>query len=372
MAEGRTALEVKYAENSQNAKYIRQFIPKQMFIKTQYLLPRWIFLMIISLILSCQAEIPSRKLNGISLVASRDSLTAQQIEPLIAVNANSVALMPFGFLRDTEDPELYFNLERQWFGERAEGMEQAILLLKERNLKIMVKPQIWIRGGEFTGDLKFNSEADWKKFERSYREFILLYAKIAEKHKVELFCIGTELFNFVKARPEFWDSLIAEVRKEFNGKIVYAENWDKVDQTAIWKNLDYIGVDAYFPLHDAASPNKDEIKESWQKHKTMLKGLSSEYLKPILFTEYGYRNIDHSLKEPWNSDRNISSLNHNLQAKALESLFEEFWIENWFAGGFLWKWHQHEDSGGLENDRFTPQNKPAENTVKEYYAKFRN
>ena len=114
------------------------------------------------------------------------------------------------------------------------------------------------------------------------------------------------------------------------------------------------------------------IQEGWQKHKSLLKQLSSKYHKPVLFTEYGYRSIDYALKEPWNSNRNISDINHNLQVKALESIYEEFWTENWFGGGFLWKWHQSLDSGGLENDRFTPQNKPAENTVREYYRKFRN
>ena len=82
--------------------------------------------------------------------------------------------------------------------------------------------------------------------------------------------------------------------------------------------------------------------------------------------------MDFALKEPWNSNRDISDTNHNLQARALKVLYKEFWTQNWFAGGFLWKWHQHENSGGLDNNRFTPQNKPAENTVKEYYKKFRN
>jgi hypothetical protein len=82
--------------------------------------------------------------------------------------------------------------------------------------------------------------------------------------------------------------------------------------------------------------------------------------------------MDFALKEPWNSNRAIASKNHNLQARALKVIYEEFWTQNWFAGGYLWKWHQNENSGGLDNDRFTPQNKPAENTLKEYYKKFRN
>ena len=31
----------------------------------------------------------------------------------------------------------------------------------------------------------------------------------------------------------------------------------------------------------------------------------------------------------------------------LQALFEEFWHEDWFAGGFVWKWfHNYDKSGG--------------------------
>ncbi len=323
-------------------------------------------------LISCQAEIPSRKINGLSLVASRDSLKMEHLEKLSSINANSVALMPFGFISNMKEPKIYFNQERQWFGERKDGIELAISLLQEKGFKIMLKPQLWIRNGEFTGDLMFTSESDWKKFEKSYQDYILLYASIASKYDLEMFCIGTELFNFVEQRPQFWKNLIAEIRKNYNGKLVYAENWDKVDKTNIWKELDYIGVDAYFPLSKEIAPNLEEIREGWIDHKDLLKELSSEYKIPVLFTEYGYRNVDYALKEPWNSDREIKSINHNLQARALAAIYEEFWTENWFAGGFLWKWHQRLDSGGLGNNRFTPQNKPAENVVRDYYKRFRN
>ncbi|MCM8570895.1 glycoside hydrolase [Gramella jeungdoensis] len=300
---------------------------------------------------SCQADLPlnSKKLNGLSLVASRDSLTQNHVAKIVDINSNAVALMPFAFMRDNNEPELYFNLERQWFGERVQGIEQAIELLHEKKLKVMLKPQIWIRNGQFTGDLNFKTENEWLAFENSYREYILLYASVASEYNVELFCIGTELFNFVNERPGFWKDLIAELRRTYKGKLVYAENWDKVDKTEIWKDLDYIGADAYFPLSEKISPTQEEIQKGWKQHKEMLKELSSTYRIPVMFTEYGYRSIDFALKEPWNSDRDISSVNHNIQAKALSVLYEEFWTENWFAGGFLWKWHQHEKAGGIEN-----------------------
>lgn len=343
-----------------------------MSVKSKNLVLPTLILMASLLLLSCQAEIPVRKINGISLVASRDSLLPEQVTPLVELNANSVALMPYAFLRVNQKPELIYNIDRQWFGEREEGIEHSVLLLKKQNLRLMMKPHIWLKNGDFTGDLSFSSEADWKSFENSYRDYILLYARIAEKYHFELLCIGTELFNFVDQRPEFWKNLIAKLRKTYKGKLVYAENWDKVDKVDIWKDLDYIGADAYFPISEHGSPTEKQIRVGWQEHKDMLENLAEKYDKPVLFTEYGYRSVDFALKEPWNSGRNISQYNHNLQARGLKILYEEIWGENWFAGGFLWKWHQHENSGGLDNNRFTPQNKPAENTVREYYKKFRN
>lgn len=331
-----------------------------------------IFLMVGLLTASCQTNQRSPKMNGISLVASRDSILDTEVNYVVETEANYIALMPFGFLPDSQEPQLKFNINRQWFGERKEGIEHTISKLNERKLKIMVKPQIWIRNGAFTGDLEFETEEDWKQFEDSYAKFILLYAEISEELDVELFCIGTELFNFVSNRPDFWKNLISEVRKIYSGQITYAENWDKFDQTTIWDELDYIGVDAYFPLSDEASPDIDQIKEGWEPHLSSLESVSDKFQKQIIFTEFGYRSIDHALKTPWNPEREHPGLNLKLQANAYKVLFEQVWSREWFAGGFLWKWHQSTKSGGLENSRFTPQNKPAEKELKSFYGSFRN
>ncbi|APG61441.1 glycoside hydrolase family 113 [Christiangramia salexigens] len=329
-----------------------------------------LILSLASIMFACQGKIPVKKINGVSLVASRDSLKPEQIAPMKKLYSNSVALMPFAFMPNIEEPELYFNNKRQWYGERKEGIKQAIALLQQQKLMIMLKPQIWIRNGHFTGDLKFKKEEDWKKFEQSYRDYLLLFAEVARDHNVEMLCVGTELFHFVNARPQFWEDLISEIREFYKGEIVYAENWDKANKIEIWKQLDYIGVDAYFPLSNEASPGLDELRSGWQPHKQMLRELSRKYNKPVIFTEYGYRSIDYAAREPWNSSREMNSINHKLQADALSALYDEFWSEPWFEGGFIWKWHQHENSGGMENNRFTPQNKPAEEVVKSYYKSF--
>lgn len=320
---------------------------------------------------SCEAQAPVKKINGLSLVASRQEISNDHFQAVLNVNANAVAVMPFGFMESLESPDLKFNVDRQWWGERVEGAGKTIQLAKQNGLSVMLKPQIWIRRGDFTGHLKMNSEEDWKKFGENYKDFILLYAALAEKEKAEIFCIGTELNSFVEARPEFWNDLIAEVRKVYKGQLTYAENWDKIENVHFWEDLDYIGVDAYFPLNEGASPDLEEIKKGWKPVKTQLKKLSQENKKPILFTEYGYRNIDHSVRMPWDASRELTGNNDQNQSNALAGLYEEVWNEKWFAGGFLWKWFQdHSRAGGAEDNQFTPQNKPAEGVVKQYYGKF--
>jgi len=152
------------------------------------------------------------KINGVSFVASRDTLVQNHINPILSLNSNYAAIMPFGFIKNLEHPEIIYNINRQWFGETNSGAKQYINKFQENNIKIMLKPQIWIWRGEFTGNLKMNSEEDWMLLEDSYRVFILGFAKLANDSNVSLFCIGTELEQFIVHRPEFWFQLISEVK----------------------------------------------------------------------------------------------------------------------------------------------------------------
>jgi len=325
--------------------------------------------LIFLLLWSCAATIPmSAKINGVSFVASREAVSQEHIDPVVNVNANYAAVMPFGFIRNLESPELVYNTDRQWFGERREGAKQYIEMLHTNNIKVMLKPQIWIWRGEFTGHLKMNSEEGWRTLESAYEKFILEYVDLAAEANVDMFCIGTELNAFVSARPEFWHQLITKVKSVYSGELTYAENWDTFDNVPFWEELDFIGIDAYFPLSEEQTPTLEALKTGWQSHKERIHGLHEKTDKPILFTEYGYRSTNFTAKAPWDSNHEIKDVNLEGQMITLQALFDEFWAEDWFAGGFIWKWfHAHDRVGGKENSQFTPQNKPAESLVKEIY-----
>lgn len=318
---------------------------------------------------SCTSQI-TKKVNGLSFVANKEKVAQQHIDKVLSVHANHAAVMPFGFIGDIASPQIVFNTERQWYGETREGGKQYIEMLRKNGIAVMLKPQIWIRNGEFTGTLKMESEEAWKGLEESYEKFIVLYAELAEETNSEIFCIGTELEQFVKHRPEFWTALIAKIKKVYKGKLTYAANWDEYTRTPFWDELDYIGVDAYFPLSDDRHPTMEALKTGWQKWKPAMANLSKEKGKPILFTEFGYRSMDYTAKKPWLVDRNDEGVNLDAQVNATQAIFDEFWKENWFAGGYIWKWFiWHDEVGGDKDNRFTPQNKPAEATLKEWYQK---
>ena len=324
------------------------------------------------LLLVCCKATSSAKINGVSFVASGEAASQAHIDPVLSIYADYAAVMPYGFIREPGSPEILFNTNRQMFGETRTGARQYIDLLHRNGIQVMLKPQLWIWRGLFTGDLAMETEADWQQLEASYTDFILTYAALAEETGAELFCIGTELEAFVMARPAYWVRLIEAVRERYNGQITYAANWDEYSRVPFWEAVDYIGIDAYFPLSEERDPTVAALREGWAPWKEAIRELSSLKNRPVLFTEYGYRSMDYTAKKPWLVDRNQERVNLEAQSNAKRALFEEFWQEPWFAGGFLWKWFiNHPLSGGPLDNRFTPQNKPAQKVVREYYRRNR-
>ncbi|MGR3808989.1 glycoside hydrolase family 113 [Jiulongibacter sp. NS-SX5] len=312
------------------------------------------------------------KVNGLSFVATRDTMTQDQFKAVKRVNAEWVAFMPYGFVGE-ENTELRFVREgaensHQWWGETPEGIKTSLGLARKEGLSIMMKPHIWIRRGTFTGDFALETEEEWNAFERTYAEYMLQYARIAQSFNVELFCIGTEMETMVRERPDFFPALIKAIKKVYRGQLTYAENWDVYDEVPFWNQLDYIGVDAYFPLANGENPDKKSLQRGWKKHLKELTKFSAELQKPVLFTEYGYRSCDFSTEKPWETDYSLPD-NEELQARAYEVLYEEVWSQQWFAGGFFWKWFPKKQEGRASRDKFCPQHKLAESVIAKHYGK---
>ncbi len=216
---------------------------------------------------------PKKVVKGITMVAPPKELSDKPIEQLRTVNAEWVALVPYGFSRDGQ-PEVRF-FAKQWWGETPEGIRKCTRIAHEKGLKVMIKPQVYIHNG-WIGDMEFKKEKDWQEWEESYRNYILTFARIAAEEKAEMFCIGTEYKIAAQKRENFWRTLIKEVRSFYDGNIIYSSNWDGYQKVPFWDELDYIGISAYFPLTDMETPSLSKLKKEWKPIVNALKRFSKK------------------------------------------------------------------------------------------------
>ncbi|MBK0383876.1 hypothetical protein I5M32_12985 [Pedobacter sp. SD-b] len=310
----------------------------------------------------------SSKIGGVNFTASATPIDSAWTGDLQNINANYVALIPYAYVRPNQ-PKVYFGNGRQYWGETEEGVTKNIKQAHAAGLMVMIKPQVWTQGG-WIGDYDLNSEEDWKTWESDYESYIITFVKIAAKENVEIFCIGTEFKSVVKKHPSYWVKLIGDIRKIYKGKLTYCANWDDYKDVLFWKDLDFIGISGYFPLSDAVTPKTEDLVKAWEPIKHDLKLYSTQQNRQILFTEYGYRSMDQAAWRSWEMEYQDRPINNQAQANAYSAFFRSLWSEKWFAGGFAWKWYAYfRRIDPINNHDWTPQNKPAQQIMKQYYGK---
>lgn len=310
------------------------------------------------------------KIGGVSIVSPPHEMGPNWVAPVKQLCAGWVAVMPYAF-GSLGNPRLVYDMEGQWWGERLEGIRTIVHHAKQEGLKVMLKPMVWV-SGSWAGGFDLDSEGQWTQWEAHYRRYLMAVAEIAAAEGVEMICIGTELKVAVRKRTQFFRNLVDELQQHYPGKLTYAANWDDFLTVNLWDKVDYIGIDAYFPLTPSHSPTVKELKTAWLDPIRSIAQLYKFYRKPVLFTEFGYRSIDQCCWEQWLRENlpNNAFVNLQNQTNAYQAFFESFWHQPWFAGVFLWQWYPHHASaGGHQNSDFTPQNKPAAALVTDWFSK---
>ncbi len=246
--------------------------------------------------------------------------------------------------------------------------------VRAAGFKVFFKPHIWIdtpSDGKWRADIFPSNEENWEIWKNSYREYIIRYAKISEQAQAEMFCIGAELSRLSLEKSAFWRELIKEVRSIYSGKITYAANWnEEYDKVNFWDELDYIGIQAYFPLSKNECPSVGEVSRGWNKHLPAIESISRKYQRKILFTELGYKSTTDGAIKPWewmdNPYGEDKTYSDETQANCYQAFFNTVWKKEWFAGAHIWSIHEGylpEEHIDRENKDFTPQGKQAEDII---------
>jgi hypothetical protein len=309
------------------------------------------------------------KMRGVSLVAGR-RLPEEALLPLIRDNVEWISVSPFGWQERLDGTRVESNGDAGYWSESDSGVIALTRMAHERGLRVALKPHLWVTGGGGGGtklaEIDPGSPEGWRAWFDSYGAFLLRYADLAEHAGVDLFVVGAELTRATTRHPDEWRALIAATRGHYRGPLTYAANWyEEAEGIEFWDALDYIGVQAYYPLTKAGDSGPGALARGWAEPMATLERLHRRWGKKILFTEVGWKSTADSAVRPWewteHSSQIMARISSRAQADAYEAFFDQVWPKPWFAGAYFWKWYgRHERAGGADDPDFTPQNKPAE------------
>lgn len=280
-----------------------------------------------------------------------------------------ITLVSFGWQEAADDPRVKIDTTAGWYSESHRGIREITRQAHALGMNVILKPHIWIGGYDEAGnrnEITFESPSRWAQWEASYRDFLMTYAWLASDVEAEVLVLGTELQSVATSRPEFWRELADDVRSVYNGDLTYAANWHEEYETIeFWDALDYVGVQAYFPLADGENPSLSALRSSWESHRRELVKVHRRTGKPVLFTEIGYRSAHTTAQEPWRwPERGSENVrpDSSLQARCYKAFLSTMGEVTWFAGGIIWKWHP--EGSKRRPTAFTPQGKPAEDVLR--------
>jgi hypothetical protein len=284
----------------------------------------------------------------------------RQLESLRRMGANWVSLTPFGYLPDPAVPELLPSGRGGTDGETDQAVCEAAARARALGLRVWLAPHLWARG--WTGELEFGA-GGWPKFFERYREFILHYALLAERERMDGLVVGHELVSATLRFPDRWQALIAEVRRVYSGTLGYEANWgEEVRGIGFWDALDVVGVSFYDPLASGPTRSPGALGAGARKALDGLRVVGARAGRPVVLLEAGYPAHARAPIEPWVEPPGPAD--PEMQRLCYEALVQALEPDTWVAGVFFWKWPSSGEGGGPRDPSFTPRGKPAEQVMR--------
>jgi methionine-rich copper-binding protein CopC len=240
---------------------------------------------------------------------------------------------------------------------------QAIHDLHSRGMSAGIKMMIMGEGGVIQADINPTDKNTWFS---NYAAQLTHYAQLAQANGAEMFLIGTEFDTLSSGNLANWQSLISSVRSVYSGTVGYCSNWYNYNLVCFWNYLDFVGVDAYFPLSTSQTPTVSEIVNGWTSYNyygtnrnwiNELKTFQASVGKPLVFTEIGFESAGY----PAEGQAGSGNYNPTAQANCYEGTLQAFANQPWF-GGMFW-WCGYPNPLAVPNNNWTPQGKPAQDVL---------
>jgi hypothetical protein len=294
----------------------------------------------------------------------------EALENLATLGVNAISVTPFGYLRQANQPD-FLGRSNGPSGESDESLIIAQSFAKAHNIRVMLKPHIWVGRG-WPGDINMPAPAAWKIFFDRYERWMRGYAMLAEIYDFDVLCVGVELAQTTVGHAPEWRSMIKSLRELYSGPMVYAANWgQEFENLAFWEALEAIGIDCYYPLSEEENPTDAELKAGAEQVVKKIHAVSKKFNKPVLLTEIGFCSMPQTWKSPHQDSRG-APVDLEAQRRCYEAISQAFKNSmekdgDWLAGIYWWKWPTMLEDGGPQDNQFTPNGKPAAEVVARWY-----
>ena len=275
--------------------------------------------------------------------------TEALLDHLASMGVTWVSVTPFGRIWDLRSTEIDMEFEAPYEDSR-EGVRRLVAQAHARGIRVLVIPHLWVDMGGWRGEIDPGTPEGWRAFQRSYREFVLAWARNAAESGADAFSIGVECKSWSGRFGAFWWDFIDEVRSVFPGLLTYSANWDEAEDVLFWDRLDLIGINAFYPLAHHPGATYAEYQQGAREAAASVEQVASVLDMPVLFVEIGYTTREDAAVEPWLWPDDMSDVvvSENEQARALEASLGAFAPNRWFTGFFVWRYYANLDDVSQE------------------------
>ena len=249
---------------------------------------------------------------------------------------------------------------------RTPSLDNLALFVHEahqRGFTVMLRPLLDEESlhpnGQWRGAIKPSDPAAWFA---SYTRELTNYARFAQTNHVEILDVGTELVS-LQADAGRWLDLTKELRTVYKGQLTYSANWSQ-PAVAFAQGLDFVGVDAFFPLNAPTNASAAAIAEAWQAWFSPLQDVARKAGKPLVITELGTTSEKDSYQQPWiwshGTGVNLEAQSHYYVA-ACQALKPRA------SGMYWWVFYIDPPDDPANDISFAPEGKPAEAEIGRCY-----
>jgi hypothetical protein len=284
------------------------------------------------------------------------------LDELVRLGANAISITPFGRIWSLDSTQILLDFEAPFATNRA-AVGRLVAQAQARGLRVLIVPHLWVETSGWRGEIDPGSAERWQEYQASYRKFVLAWAQAAEEFGVDAFSIGVECKSWSGRFGSYWLQLIGDVRATFAGQVGYSANWDEAENVLFWDALDFVGINAFYPLAAHGGADYAEYARGAERAVASAGELGAIVHKPVVFLEIGYTSRANAAVEPWLWPDEMSGVvvDEWEQARALSALIGAAASKPWFEGFFVWRYYANLDDVSQEAAwGFSPHGKLAE------------